>query len=789
MQRTSKWCLVGLLFSLSASACSDNPTAAKLVPGKPALVLTPTVSLDASINKLLDLFPREMREHDEDRRKAGDVPDLHPKLAWFVIKVTYQLGLTRPAFMTLAKRELVWLSDWVTRNAQKMNTPPDGESKQSAAARLVLYMSLYIYSGPQTPAPPYSPSADAVVGIVTPTTAPTIVTPLGRAGIQFAVGSVAQNTIIVITQNPTPYPANCSGPLDTRLCQYPQFYTFEEFPHQAFLKAASVAVCHVNSGTNRVPLADHDRFKVAHTKPTNPADYVLGGIIRENIEILPANTGPRFVFCGANAYAMGNGLGGPLGFFARVGNGVLEAMTPKTAYAIDQGGGGKLKILSPINDVDPLGTPDLSVESFGIAGAPPPPPSFQAGSHVPVDYTVKNIGTATGGAPATIHLYRPGGVEGPPPIDLVLSSFSIPSLVPGSSDIHTSVDVVIPATAPLGAYSLRLQLGTDPTFPDLNSDNNIASIAITVTANVNIFDLGTLPGDVESIGFAINDAGHVVGQSYSVSNTRPFIWINSTMTSLGSLGGTFGEAKAINNNDVVVGTSKLVTGEYHAFQWTAEGGMTDLGTLEGRDWSFAVGINSSGLIAGYSTIPETTNQNRSWIWQDGVGMTVLPLLSGGTFTIATGINDAGQVTGWGDSDQGTRAWIWQDGAMTMIGTLGGATSAYAINASGSVVGGGYTPSKLHAFLWSDGTITDITVPGDEYSIAEGISSDGRIVGLNFGTSYRAVLWQDGSMIDLGTLGGNFGEAFGINGSGKIVGQSTKADGKRRATTWDAPPRL
>jgi probable HAF family extracellular repeat protein len=53
-----------------------------------------------------------------------------------------------------------------------------------------------------------------------------------------------------------------------------------------------------------------------------------------------------------------------------------------------------------------------------------------------------------------------------------------------------------------------------------------------------------------------------------------------TAVDLGTLGGGYSQAYAINSGGHVAGFSLIVTGEIHGFLW-AKGDMTDLGTLAG----------------------------------------------------------------------------------------------------------------------------------------------------------------------------------------------------------------
>jgi probable HAF family extracellular repeat protein len=117
--------------------------------------------------------------------------------------------------------------------------------------------------------------------------------------------------------------------------------------------------------------------------------------------------------------------------------------------------------------------------------------------------------------------------------------------------------------------------------------------------------------------------------------TRSFVAID-----LGSLGGSVSEAWAVNANGLVVGRSSIAgnPSTYHAFAWSPESGMTDLGTLGGE--SSANAVTDAGVIAGYSYLPGETAYH-AFVWTHGNGLIDLGTL-GGSGSAPAAINREGR---------------------------------------------------------------------------------------------------------------------------------------------------
>jgi probable HAF family extracellular repeat protein len=179
-----------------------------------------------------------------------------------------------------------------------------------------------------------------------------------------------------------------------------------------------------------------------------------------------------------------------------------------------------------------------------------------------------------------------------------------------------------------------------------------------------IRELNTFPGDPDGVAMGTNDNGDVVGGSGDCgaynANTglnllalHALLWKNGTVINLGNLKGN-GEGAGIlalnvNNGDEVVGESDtLDNASFHAFLWTRETGMQDLGTLHSDDiGSVASGLDDKGNVVGLSI--DATFTPHAFLRSNGEAMidlnTLIPATAPLFLLQACSINSRGEITG------------------------------------------------------------------------------------------------------------------------------------------------
>src|SRR2546425_2629785 len=296
---------------------------------------------------------------------------------------------------------------------------------------------------------------------------------------------------------------------------------------------------------------------------------------------------------------------------------------------------------------------------------------------------------------------------------------------------------------------------------------------------------------------------------------------NGSLDTLGTLGGpnSIVQWPGISNNGTVVGITELadldplheewsctaflpsVTGHIcRGFVWQ-DSVMTALPTLGGNQ-GFAASVNNAGQVVGWAETPvhdptcrtPQVLQFRAVLWDTKNGtLKQLRPLPGDSTSAATGINDKGQAVGIsGDCDiavgqlSARHSVLWDNDAVINIGDLGGDAwhTPMDIDNAGDVVGFSNPRGVVgidfnpHAFLWTKaGGIRDLrTLPGDDNSQGLGVNSNLQVIGVSSGAINRPFLWENGVMQDLnGLVGPNFPDllivAQHINEDGVIVGRA------------------
>ncbi len=312
-----------------------------------------------------------------------------------------------------------------------------------------------------------------------------------------------------------------------------------------------------------------------------------------------------------------------------------------------------------------------------------------------------------------------------------------------------------------------------------------AAAAAVNPPNITVTNLGTLYPGYSTEPRAINEHGVVAGSAIPQNDFGvAFIW---------TPGEGFREiaqrsfATDINNHNEVVGVRGDCENPCTGWLWTAETGISDLGTF------IPYAINDAGAMAG--ACPRVNATPVPCVRIDGQ-VQEIPLTP--RDGLAFDINIDGVVAGWGyrPVGQGGRApyaFVWSVANGLQLLDQGGAevSEASAINASGVVAG----MAGARLALWRDAAAQVQQSTDTRAASAAGLNDLGVVVGtaaLGAGGANRPVMWVPGERVrELPAPRGLSGwYAAGVNSSSRVVGAARDGSGLAHALLWTvtlAPP--
>ncbi len=370
------------------------------------------------------------------------------------------------------------------------------------------------------------------------------------------------------------------------------------------------------------------------------------------------------------------------------------------------------------------------------------------------------------------------------------------------------------------AYGLNNN-GQTVGYQNSNTPSSYSNDATVWQADGSSLDLASGTGAYNSMAYAINNAGFIVGQATLPVPLAPTYYgyvqhaflYTTTFMDIGTLGGDYSTASGINDSAEVVGWSTLANAQavtnfngngypVHAFAYYG-GQMHDMGTLPGGQSSDAASVNTGGMIVGSSSITPQGLYSfaplHSVYWlPDGIhDMGTL----GGPSSIGYGINDAGSMVGSADTTTiaptppsysyyygyygyagggtGGTGGLGGGGAGGSVGTGSGTSGGGSNSGSGSNpisagAGGGIAHKSAQA---SKTAAAALGTTGANAAGSRAGAIDRRTRGIGDTYIPHAFLYTGGKMIDLNTQIGNSPgwellEATDINNKGQIVGFGT-----------------
>ncbi len=227
---------------------------------------------------------------------------------------------------------------------------------------------------------------------------------------------------------------------------------------------------------------------------------------------------------------------------------------------------------------------------------------------------------------------------------------------------NTTPDATCPTYNP---NPTSLQFQTYQFKPVMWSNGAIQALSTSgIDANEKAFN------DPDGAVFSMNDRGQAVGATGTCTGYTPFLtylnslhatlWEDGFVIDLGNLGGVapgFGNfAYDINRSGHVVGTSGTSDGSFHAFFWSPQTRIQDLGTVDGDVASVGIAIDDLGDTGGVSFPADPSASPRAFIRPNGGTMvdmnSLIPANSELYLFSVCSINSRGEIIGLAFDAQG-----------------------------------------------------------------------------------------------------------------------------------------
>jgi len=270
----------------------------------------------------------------------------------------------------------------------------------------------------------------------------------------------------------------------------------------------------------------------------------------------------------------------------------------------------------------------------------------------------------------------------------------------------------------------------------------LASVGYPQTNKLKFTSLD-FPGGNLTTGRGINNHGDIVG-AYRVNPPRHALLIKKgqyiPIAPASILGINYSEATNINDRGDITGQMIDENGFAHGFL-VIEGQVTIL-DVPGATDTFALGINDSGLVAGYWDLLDPNGNTLAvygFTWKDGGFIDTQINFPGAAGSGLFGVNARGDLSGvWVPDVNGNieHGFVCPKSApcfsydASVPGTV--LTQGDGINAHGQVAGVSCDDNFVcHAFLLAGATLTSFDFPGAAGTLAYGINSAGQIVGKYF----------------------------------------------------------